>query len=113
MVKSNVRTAVRRQVNQQFGQHYDKRQQMQVRNYQNKDFVSGQRTSTKIGITRRFINSIKFYWRKFWSPFATSLDLSKDSLFGSKPGRGAGAFWLRQTFHQNLKMRSTRDGRKV
>jgi len=115
MVKSNVRTAVRRQVKQQFGQHYDKRQQMQVRNYSDRSFISGQRQATKISLIRRFTNQLRKWWGKFWIiPSAlSSLDLSHDTLFGNKPGRGAGALWLRQIFHANLKMVSTRDGRRV
>ena len=107
MVKSNVRSARRRQTNRRLDRGFDKKQQLKVRGFNRHiDREPIVRLSKPQIIWNRIIR-----WFRGWGLFSSTtigeLDLRSDSP------RGAGAFWLRQNFHQNLRMRSTRDGRPV
>jgi len=115
---SKGRGTVRRRVNTQpVGTRYDKRQQLKARAYGN---VAHSRVATdKAGGS---LSKIRAYWRRatsfLWDLFSwgghaaiDDLDLTDGAIFSIR--RGAGAAWLRGTFHGNLKMISTRDGRAV
>ena len=99
--------------NQRVHRSFDKHEQMHVRGYdkQQRDPMLG--TYTSVGVIRRYINKVIRFFRSFFSMPSIGLDLTSDDIYGENPGRGAGAAWLRGAFHGNLKMISTRDGRKV
>jgi len=107
MVKSNVRSVRRRQVNRRLSQNFDKKQQLKVRGF---DRHIDREPIVRLSKTRIRWNRIKKWFsnlRWFRTSSIDELDLRSNSP------RGAGAAWLRANFHQNLKMISTRDGRPV
>lgn len=110
MAKSNMRAARMRRTNRHIQVIERRQRQMRYAEY------AQHRHSTS---SSKFINSwldqAKSIFRWFGdflgglfsraTPGIASLNLTSD--------RGAGAVWLRQTFNQNLRMRSTRDGKPV
>jgi len=106
MTKSQIGTH-KRPTNVRVNRLFDHKQQIQSRTSANR---SGWET---IEYVRKGWISIQWGKVKSWfgglfkSTTIEALDLRE------KHPRGHGAKWLRQTFHQNLKMVSTRDGRPV
>ncbi len=107
MTKSQTGT-VKRPMNVPVHHFFDKKSQIQSRTRANKggwetiDYVS-------VGWFGRKLRQFRSWFGRWFggSGAMDALDLRE------KNPRGHGAAWLRQTFGQNLKMISTRDGKSV
>ena len=122
MTKSSMRSAGLRKMNLRVQRAtVDRREQLQARAYESRK-ERHVRTPEVVAVTkwyRGIVKSVRTFLGNFFrggrSKSIRNLDLTtgagRHALFGT--GRDAGAYWLRSVFGQNLKMVSTRDGRKV
>ncbi len=125
MTKSNMRSVRRRQTNRRLNQHFDQHDQLRVRNYDGRqrderllgEYNRVSKLGTLLAKVKRFFTSL-FDFDFFSARTIRGLDLRQSDAgrFGAfRPNRprDAGAVVLRSWFGQHLKMRSTRDGKRV
>jgi len=122
MAKSNMRSVRRRKTNRRIQTvEYDRRQQLHARAYETRSHERAHAPKS-VGVMQR----VGVYWRrattfllglvmggKGTSPAISALDLLGGGVFSSSVRRDAGAVQLRAWFWEKLKLRSTRDGRRV
>ncbi len=107
MTKSQTGT-VKRPMNVPVHHFFDKKSQIQSQNFRTRKWETVDYVS--VGWIRRVWGRFTGWlggWFGYGGDCIDALDLRE------KNPRGHGAAWLRQTFSQNLKMISTRDGKPV
>ncbi len=109
MVNSNMHAVRTRKANRR--SDFEGAKEQALRTYHNHKVACANRTP---------VGKLKTHWRNSTGRFGRFVDrlfsvgsTPKISALDLTKSRGAGALWLRQTFSENLKMISTRDGRPV
>ena len=128
MTKSNARAVRTRKNNARIALRHDKVQMERVRAYQERNMdrehtahpesISAIRKWAR-QVVARFRNAVRHFFRR--RPRGSSIsrlslvtsDAKRFGPFGPGQKRGAAAAWLRECFNADLKMISTRDGRRV